>query len=124
MCTEIGTIATFIYLATWCTIIYYINNPGSYRVLKIFTIIAANATVLCLQLKYDCHVNYIKFGAATEAVLLLLLCHVSGKSSTGYSTGYSTGNSRSTQTARQHTTKNRCMEERTRSKNAKTTGKN
>ena len=131
MCTELGTITTFIYLATWCTIIYYITNPhGSHRVLKIIAIIAANAIVLCIHLNTDCHVNYIKTGAATEATLLLLLCHVSGNSldtpgySTGYSPRYSPGHSRTTQTAENHTTETGSMEERTGSKKNETTGEN
>ena len=122
MCIELGTITTFIYLATWCSIIYYISNTeGSHRVLKIIAIIAANAIVLCIHLNTDCHVNYLKTGAATEATLLLLLCHVSGNS---IGTPGSTGHSRTTQTAENHTTETRSVEERTGSKKNETTREN
>ena len=129
MCIELGTITTFIYLATWCSIIYYISNTeGSHRVLKIIAIIAVNAIVLCIHLNNDCHVNYLKTGAATEATLLLLLCHVSGNSldTPGYSPGSpgSTGDSRTTQTTGNHTTETGSMEKRTGSKKNETTGEN
>ena len=123
MCIELGTITTFIYLATWCSIIYYISNTeGSHRVLKIIAIITANAIILCIHLNTNCHVNYIKTGAATEAVLILLLCHVSGNSID--TPRYSPGHSRTTQTTGNHTTETGSMEERTGSKKNETTGEN
>ena len=54
-------------------IIYYMTHRPCDHICMPIAIIIANAVVLCTLLESDCHVNYIKTGAATEAVLLFVL---------------------------------------------------
>lgn len=73
MCIAQGTVATFLYLASWSAIIYYMTNRPCKHILIPTAIIVVNAVVLILLLDADCNVNYIKTGATTEAVLLFVL---------------------------------------------------
>ena len=104
MCIELDTITTFVYLATWSAIIYYVTVPQP-RIVQVITLIAANAVVLCMHLDSDCSITYVKVGAATEAVLLFVLFH-------GFS-GISTRDTRAPQAAGGDQTKNRSLEEQT-----------
>lgn len=73
MCIALGAISTFIYLGSWCAIIYYMTNRPCGHIFIPIAIIIANAVSLITLLDADCNVNYIKTGAATIAVLLLIL---------------------------------------------------
>ena len=73
MCIALETVSTFMYLGSWCVIIYYMTNRPSGHIIIPIAIIIANAVALFTLLESDCHVNYIKTGAATEAVLLFVL---------------------------------------------------
>ena len=73
MCIAQGAITTFIYLGSWSAIVYYMTHRPCDHIRMPIAIIIANAIVLCTLLESDCHVNYIKTGAATEAVLLFVL---------------------------------------------------
>ena len=104
MCTELEGISIFIYLSTWCAILFYMITSTRYM-LQPTMLIIVNAIILCIHLNSDCHMAYIKTGAATEAVLLFVLCrNVSGISPRNY---------RTTQTAGRNKTKNRDMEKAT-----------
>ena len=104
MCTELEGVSIFIYLATWCAILFYMTAPYRYM-LQPTVLVVVNAVILCIHLNSDCHMAYIKTGAATEAVLLFVLCrNVSGTS---------TRNSRTTQTTGRNKTKTRDMEKAT-----------
>ena len=72
MCTELEGVTIFVYLASWTCIVYFMIARN--HALGILALIVANAIVLYVHLVSECHVNFIKTGAATEAVLLLLLC--------------------------------------------------
>lgn len=73
MCIEQGAITTFIYLASWSVIIYYMTHRPCTHIVMPIAIIIANAIALITLLESDCHVNYIKTGAATVAVLIFVL---------------------------------------------------
>ena len=104
MCTELEGISIFIYLATWSAILFYMTTPNRYIVQPTMLVIV-NAIILCVHLNSDCHIAYIKAGAATVAVLLFVLCrNVSGTS---------TRNCRTTQTTGRNKTKTRDMEKTT-----------
>lgn len=102
MCIELGAITTFVYLATWVAIIYYLVSPS--RSSFVLVLIVVNAVILCIHLHGNCSVGYIKTGAATEAVLLLVL-YVSGTTPAR--------NTRSAQTARRDSEKAGGVETRT-----------
>lgn len=73
MCIAQGAITTFIYLASWSVIVYYMTHRPCDHILIPIAIIVANAIALITLLESDCHVNYIKTGAATVAVLIFVL---------------------------------------------------
>ena len=76
MCTALAGLTTFIYLGSWSVIIYYMVHRNMSHIKHVFipiVFIICNAIVLLVHLDAECHVNYIKTGAATEAVLLLIL---------------------------------------------------
>lgn len=76
MCTTLSGLTTFVYLASWAVIIFYMVNRNMRHIkhvlLPVFLILL-NATLLVVHLDSSCNVNYIKTGAATEAVLLFIL---------------------------------------------------
>lgn len=114
MCTELEGVSITVYLSTWCAILFYMTTPTRY-ILQPTVIVIVNAIILCIHLNSDCHMAYIKTGAATEAVLLFVLCrNVSGTSPR---------NSRTTQTTGRNKTKTRDMEKATGRKEDKGTRK-
>lgn len=105
MCTALIGITTFTYLATWSAIIYYMvhRDIQHYRHVIIPTLLAvANTTLVNVHIHSTCHVGYVKTGAATIAVLLLiLLLNVSDLYSARCDpTRGSAGDTRSARTAR------------------------
>jgi len=73
MCIALGAVSTFIYLGSWCAVIYYMTNRPCTHIIMPIAIIIANAVVLATLLESECHTNYIKTGAATEGLLLFIL---------------------------------------------------
>jgi hypothetical protein len=72
MCLEVLTVVVFV--LSWCAIAYYVAVNSRHVVTPVFIIIG-NGVVLCIHLFSDCHVNYVKVGAAIEALLLFVLCN-------------------------------------------------
>ena len=109
MCTALVGITTFTYLATWSVIIYYMvhRDIQHYRhVIIPALLIVVNAIFVNIHIHSTCHVGHVKTGAATLAVLLLILTlNVSDFYSarcvhTRDSTGDSTGDTRPAETTR------------------------
>ena len=111
MCIELGAFTIFILLATWSAIIYFSYHPG---VLMLTILFIGDTILLCIHLLSDCHVNYVKAGAATEAALLILLIK-----NVGDSGRCTRRNSRTNATKGPTSTTDRCMEEARGSKKVK-----
>ena len=65
----------FLYVISWLVILYYMINRNMRHVMHVvipIILIILNGTLLVIQLETS-HVNFIKIGAATEAVLLFIL---------------------------------------------------
>ena len=76
MCTALAGITTFVYLATWSVIVYYMvhRNMHHYRhVIIPILLILINAMFIYIHVHSTCHVGYVKTGAATIAVLFFIL---------------------------------------------------
>lgn len=76
MCTTLAGITLFIYLAAWSAILYYMihrNMTHGRHIAIPIVLIAIIAVILYIHIHSPCHMNYIKAGAGTEAVLVFIL---------------------------------------------------
>lgn len=123
MCTALIGITLFTYLATWTGIIYYMVHRNRHVIIPTLLIIVNVGTTL-VGTHSTCHIGYDKAGAATTAVLLLILAiNVSDSCSARYPPGDSTGDTKPARTARADQQEAGGMEETTRRNQTQRTDK-
>ena len=76
MCTALQGLSTFVYLAAWSTILYYMIHRNLRQVRHVIIpilLLVLNSITLGVNINSDCSMHLVKVGAATEAVLLFIL---------------------------------------------------
>ena len=73
MC-EIGLegITIFVYLAAWSVVVSYVGCTLKGLIMPLLGVLCV-AAMLVVQIESTCSIAYVKWGAATEAVLLFVL---------------------------------------------------
>ena len=76
MCTTLQGLSTFMYLAAWSVIIYYMVHRNVLHVRHVIIpvlLLVLNSMTIVMTINSDCPMHLVKVGAATEAVLLFVL---------------------------------------------------
>ena len=76
MCTALQGLSTFMYLAAWSAILYYMIHRNLRQVRHVIIpvlLLVLNSITIAVNINSDCHMHLLKIGAATEAVLLFLV---------------------------------------------------
>ena len=76
MCTAVQGLSTFMYLAAWAVILYYVAHRDVLNIRHVIIpalLLLLNSIVVWVNINSDCHMHLLKIGAATEAVLLFLV---------------------------------------------------